>query len=138
VRQSFFLQLAFLGALRYPEGNPIECDRQVYRAARAALAAVDVRFLHRDIFDAACKDDPPFDFVSLSDVPSFLPDVAAGAFLQRLKRQLSPNALVVSRGHLRVIKPADDGFENVSSSYASLFAEETTQLWTIQVHRLRS
>jgi S-adenosylmethionine-diacylglycerol 3-amino-3-carboxypropyl transferase len=134
VRQSFFLQVAFLGELRYAEGNPVECEPSVYAAARAALPDVEVRFRHGDIFEESLSHRP-LDFVSLSDVPSFLAEGVAEMYLQKLKGCLNPSALVVARGHMRVVRPRSTGFEDLTSDHSWLLAQESTQLWTIQVHR---
>lgn len=138
VRESFFLQLAFLGELRFAEGNPVECDEGVFASAKRGTATVDFRLQHGDVFAVAGATDTPIDFVSLSDVPSFLRDEPAKNYLQLLKPHLAPNAIVVARGHLRVVSPASTGYDDLGAQYRDLFATEKTQLWTIQAHRLRA
>jgi S-adenosylmethionine-diacylglycerol 3-amino-3-carboxypropyl transferase len=134
-RESFFLQMAFFGEIRYEEGCPIECDQATYDAARAALDEVRVTTAVGDLLDAGGAQ---VDFVSASDVPSFLPPETADSYLQRLKPRLSPGALVVSRGHLRVVTPVTDGFADVSGAHEALLSTERTQLWTIRVYQCLS
>ncbi|MBC3206143.1 DUF3419 family protein [Pseudomonas sp. SWRI111] len=137
VRESFFLQMLFFGELRYPQGYPLECDPQIFQSAREALKQCRVSVVQGDIVDcvAACTD---VDFVSLSDVPSFLPDATAATVLQRLRPALAEHALTVMRGHLRVVRPDCEGFRDVSSQYHEAIAREKTQLWRVQVYRQTS
>jgi S-adenosylmethionine-diacylglycerol 3-amino-3-carboxypropyl transferase len=135
-RESFFLQLAFFGEIRYEEGCPIECDRATWSAARECLDDVRITTAVGDLLDAPNVGPDGFvDFVSASDVPSFLPPQTADSFLQRLRPRLAPGALVVSRGHLRVVTPVIDGFSDLSGAHAIRLAAERTQLWTIRVHQ---
>lgn len=134
VRESFFLQQIFLGRVVHDVGLPVECDPQIYAAAKAALLDCDVQAIHVDAIEyAASRED--VDFVSISDVPSFLPDDRAASFLQEMRSALSPGALVVSRGHMRVAHPRLDGYEDVSAAHADLIAGERTGLWKVNVYR---
>lgn len=134
-RDSFFLQMAFLGELKYPEGNPDECGPQVFDAAKRALASTDIQLRDSDYRLFFKNGAQNVDFVSFSDVPSFLPDGDAHEFLQYMKAALVRDALVVTRGHLRVAHPNTDGFRVVSDDYGDLMSRERTQLWKIQVYK---
>jgi S-adenosylmethionine-diacylglycerol 3-amino-3-carboxypropyl transferase len=134
-RESFFLQMAFLGELHYPEGNPDECTPAVFHAAQQALGSTEIR-LHETDYRPFFQDEVrEVDFVSFSDVPSFLPDAAAQRFLQEMSPALVPGALVVTRAHLRVAHPNTAGFGVVSAQYRHLMDRERTQLWRIQIYR---
>jgi S-adenosylmethionine-diacylglycerol 3-amino-3-carboxypropyl transferase len=137
VRESFFLQMLFFGELRYPQGLPLECDPQVFRQARKALQECDLSVVQGDIFDcvARCRD---VDFVSLSDVTSFLPPADGSRVLQRIRPALSTHALTVIRGHLHVVRPDCKGFCDVTMQYQDALAREKTQLWRVQVYRQTS
>ncbi|WP_277759977.1 DUF3419 family protein [Pseudomonas sp. A34-9] len=137
VRESFFLQMLFFGELRYPQGFPLECDPQLFQQARKALRECELNVVQGDIFDcvATCRD---IDFVSLSDVPSFLPAKVGIDVLQRLRPALSEDALTVIRGHLHVVRPHYEGFCDVSAEYQEAIAREKTQLWRVQVYRQTS
>jgi S-adenosylmethionine-diacylglycerol 3-amino-3-carboxypropyl transferase len=132
-RQSFFLQLVFLGKLVYPEGNLEECDPATYSLARNALDHTRVHFICQSVMTT-----PPtrrYDFVYLSDVPSFLPPESAAQFLRQFKPLLSPAALLGVRGHLRIIRPETSGYTDVSARYSGLVESERTQLWTMDVYQ---
>lgn len=134
-RDSFFLQLALLGELKYPEGNPDECEPQVFHAAKRALASTELRLREIDYHSFFKNDAENVDFVSFSDVPSFLPNGEAHQFLQHMSRALVQDALVVTRGHLRVAHPNTTGFRVVSDDYPELMIRERTQLWKVQVYK---
>jgi S-adenosylmethionine-diacylglycerol 3-amino-3-carboxypropyl transferase len=134
VRESFFAQMIFFGELRFPEGFPVECNEDVYANARRALKSCDVEIVKGDLLGHIEKLTE-IDFVSLSDVPSFMPDSAAVSVLQRIKPSLSKNALAIIRGHQRVVHPVSDHFIDVSSQYQRLIESEKTQLWRIQVYQ---
>lgn len=137
VRESFFLQMLFFGELRYPQGFPLECDPRVFQRASKALQECELTVVQGDIFDcvATCSD---VDFVSLSDVPSFLPPAVGNGVLQRIQPALGEHAVAVIRGHLHVIKPDYTGFCDVTAQFQDAIARETTQLWRIQVYRQTS
>ncbi|RKH65861.1 DUF3419 family protein [Corallococcus llansteffanensis] len=133
-RKSFFLQMVFLGELRFAEGFPIEADPAVYRAAQRHARKCRIDFIQGDLVEEVRKQRD-VGFVSLSDVPSFLPPAREQTFLEELKPGLAPGALVVTRGHLRVVTPGHAGYAHVTDRYQDVLARETTQLWTIHVYQ---
>lgn len=134
VRESFFLQLLFLGDIVHEEGMPAECDADVYQAAKAGLRNARVELVRGDLV-RSLRGLRRVDFVSASDVPSFMPDLAAQAFLQSIRPTLSDGATVVTRGHLRVIAPRLDGFRDTTAEHVESIASERTQLWHVHVYR---
>lgn len=135
-RASFFLQMVFFGKLAYEEGFPVECDATVYAQARQGLQQCAVDVVQSDIVDAIAARRG-VDFVSLSDVLSFLPDSAAHEALQRLRPGLAADALIVLRGHLRVVRPDASGFVEVGDHHRPAIAGERTQLWHTHVYQLQ-
>lgn len=137
-RENFFLQVVFFGKLLYAEGNPCECQTAIYDRAQAALAHTQLEFRHGSIFDPPRPGDPPVDFVSCSDVPSYLPPPLEQTFLQQLRRKLAPGALVVLRTYLREPERADaSGFDDVTGEYARVIAGEKVGVYQVRVLRHR-
>ncbi|MFJ7313907.1 DUF3419 family protein [Pseudomonas sp. NPDC098747] len=134
VRESFFLQMLFFGELCYPQGFPLECDPRIFKSAREAIQQCELRIVQADILDCAAKHTD-VDFVSLSDVPSFMPEAVGASVLQRLRPSLADEALVVMRGHLHIVQPDCAGFCDISARYQDAIAREKTQLWRVQVYR---
>lgn len=135
-RKSFFLQLIFLGKVKYAEGLPIECEPAVFAAAQRAVKGCDISYVEGDVLEALSRIDSKIGFLSFSDVPSFLPDVQALGCLQSARRSLLPGALVVVRGHVRLVKPELAGYLDVSSRYAEIASRETTGLWDIATYQV--
>lgn len=133
-RESFFLQMVFFGELRFAEGFPVECDADVFEEARRALGGTTVSYVHGDILEVAQRAGD-VDFLSLSDVPSFLPAERERGFLQILRPGLAPGGLVVTRGHLRVARPDASGYACISERYADLMSAEKTQMWSVNVYQ---
>lgn len=77
----------------------------------------------------------PVDLVALSDVPSFLGSPREDTFLDEVALSLKAGAVVVVRGHLRVLTPSCAAFEDISASHQALIDGESTKLWTIHVYR---
>jgi S-adenosylmethionine-diacylglycerol 3-amino-3-carboxypropyl transferase len=132
-RRSFFLQMVFLGELQFADGFPIECDALIYEDAQRAARECRVDFVRGDVIEylGRCRG---VGFVSLSDVPSFLPAPADRTFLGRIRAGLADGAVVATRGHLRVVEPATDGYADISRMYEDVMSRETTQLWHVDIY----
>ncbi|MFJ2487049.1 DUF3419 family protein [Pseudomonas sp. NPDC087639] len=137
VRESFFLQMLFFGELRYPQGFPLECAPKIFKRAREALQQCELRVVQAYILDCVATLSE-VDFVSLSDVPSFMPEADGASVLQRLRPSLAEEALTVIRGHLHVVQPDCSGFGDITADYQKAIARERTQLWRVQVYRRTS
>jgi len=137
-RDNFFLQLAFFGQIKYPSGNTIECQPEIYAPAKNALQEVEVKYVNGDILDAANSLSEKVDFVSLSDVPSYLDDKAEKTFLQKLTPCLAKNALIVSRSYLKIPKHVDaSGYEKLNDHYQDLIQSEKVGVYNIDIYRWR-
>ncbi|NOK36003.1 DUF3419 family protein [Corallococcus exercitus] len=135
-RESFFLQLIFLGRIRYREGLPIECRADVYEQAQRHIRDCDVRFVEGDVLQSFGATGGGIDFLSLSDVPSFLPDDLAARCLQLAHSHMRRGGLAVIRGHVRLVKPDLTGYVDVSDRYKGIVDRETTGLWHIHSYQV--
>jgi len=136
-RENFFLQICFLGRLQYPEGNPLEVHPDVYPLAQKALqGGTQIELVERDVLGFAAKTQDKYDFVSLSNVPSYFSGAAESNYLQSLTRCLNRGALVVVRCYLRIPQGTDtSGFVDVSHEYEELAAKEKMQMYRIMVYK---
>ncbi len=136
-RENFFLQLCFYGYIAHAEGNPIEADPEVFQAMQAALrSGSSIELYQGDIIDFAGKASEKFDFVSLSDVPSYFTGERERNYLQSLRGCLNPGALVVVRCYLRVPESTNlSGYSDVSDLYADAIAAEKTQMYRVFVYQ---
>jgi S-adenosylmethionine-diacylglycerol 3-amino-3-carboxypropyl transferase len=136
-RENFFLQICFLGRLQYPEGNPLEVHPDVYEQAQKSLqAGTEIELLERDVLGFAARTQEKYDFVSLSNVPSYFSGAPESNYLQSLARCLNRDALVVVRCYLRIPQGTDtSGFVDVSHEYQDLAAKEKMQMYRILVYK---
>lgn len=134
-RSNFFLQLIFLGHIRFEEGLPIECHPDVYARAQAHVKSCEVHFIEGDVLTSFGATGGNIDYLSLSDVPSFLPDETAQHCLQRARPYMRTGGLAVIRGHVRLVRPLLEGFLDDSSRFADITSRETTGLWHIRAFR---
>lgn len=136
VNKSFFAQLCFFGKLINDRANPIEVNKGVFDAAKQGLKKCKVTYINGDIMAVIQKSElKSLDFISLSDVPSFMKGDSELNYLQLTRPHLANSGKVVVRGNLRVTDPVKEGFEEIGSSYQELFKQESTQLWNINVYQ---
>ena len=134
-KENFFLQLCFLGCLRYSEGNPVEAQPEVFTAAQAILKGdCDVNLIQDDLLSYAGKTKRKFDFLSLSDVPSYFRGETERTFLQQLARCLLPGAICVMRFFLRIPENTDiSGYVDITENFAALLSAEKMQMYSIKI-----
>jgi S-adenosylmethionine-diacylglycerol 3-amino-3-carboxypropyl transferase len=136
-RDNFFLQLTFLGRLRYGRVT-VEAREEVFSAMKAKLPKLDVQYMNEDLLAYAEKGEHKFDFVSLSDVPSYFSAHQDNVYLQRLAKGLNPGALVVVRCYLRVPENTDlTGYADVTNDYDHLIKEEKTQIYRTFIYEYK-
>ncbi len=136
-RDNFFLQLTFLGRLRFGRCT-VEAREEVFNEMKARLPKLDVRFANEDLLAYAERGEHRFDFVSLSDVPSYFSAHQDRIYLQRLSKGLAKGALVVVRCYLRVPENTDlTGFEDVTQEFHKEIAEEKTQIYRTFIYEYK-
>ena len=92
--------------------------------------------LEGDFFEQAVSCGMRFDFVSLSDVPSYFAGEREVNYLQALRPCLLPGATIVSRCYLRIPENTDfTGFTDVSEQYRDVIAAEKMQVYKIFIYR---
>lgn len=134
-RSNFFLQLIFLGRIRFEEGLPIECRPDVYARAQACVQNTEVQFVEGDVLTVFGATGGGIDYLSLSDVPSFLPDEAAADCLQLARPHMRDGGLAIIRGHVRLVRPRLDGYQDETARFTEIASRETTGLWHINAFR---
>jgi S-adenosylmethionine-diacylglycerol 3-amino-3-carboxypropyl transferase len=135
-RENFFLQLSFLGELRYAEGNPVEAHEKVFQKCKSSLKeGALVRFERANLIDYLEQlPAKSIDFVSLSDVPSYFSGELEANYLTRIAPALREKALVVLRSYLRVPEGTSlAGYREVTDDYANEIAGEKTQMYKVQI-----
>jgi S-adenosylmethionine-diacylglycerol 3-amino-3-carboxypropyl transferase len=137
-RESFFLQLLFFGQVVFSEGCPIECQPEVFEAAKKAVGETRVSYKRGDLIETAASEKQPIDFLSLSDVPSYFSGELERKFLQRVAPALTKDALVVLRNYLHVPQGLDlTGFETATEEFRREIDAEKVGVYLIDIYRHR-
>jgi S-adenosylmethionine-diacylglycerol 3-amino-3-carboxypropyl transferase len=97
VRKNFFLQMIFLGEVRYEEGLPPEAHPEVFQ--RAKDSTTEVRFTLGNFLELTQKN--AYDFYSLSDTISYVADADAKTFVPKLHPEVPKGALILIRSFMR-------------------------------------
>ncbi len=134
-RDNFFMQLVFFGQIKHPEGVTIEAHEDVFLACKRQLEKkASINLVQANVIDYAKSTKERFDFVSLSDVPSYFSGDTEKNYLQDLRQCLNPGALVVLRSYLRIPEGTImTGYTEVTPRYQDLIALEKVQVYDIQV-----
>lgn len=115
IRKNYFLQVLFLGGVAYEEGLPLEAREDVLLAIKDS--PTKVQYHQANLLEIL--KSKPYDFVSLSDTISYLPEEEAKRLLQNLPQQTKSGSRMVIRSFLR--RPP--GIE--SSGWTKLAVEES-------------
>lgn len=133
-RNNFLLQLLFFGRLQFPEGNPIECNKNVFSSAKQGIKKAHISYIQGDFIEEIAKTDRHIDFLSFSDIVSYFDGDAEKTFLQKIHQSLSLNCILVLRYYLRVPELIDlEGYEEVTESHRELINQEKTQMYLIKI-----
>lgn len=135
-RESFFLNLCFFGKLKFHEGNPVESSHETLE--RIKNSSCEVSFLASDMIKHLSEGDKKYDFLSLSDVPSYFGGELERKFLQMIKPSLNPGAIVVIRYYLRICDTDISGYKDVTNDYADLLRHEKVQMYKVNIYQFGS
>lgn len=138
-RENYFLQLCFLGELRFPEGSPVEALESVFNASKETLKKdPEIKLVLDNVLEYSRKSDEKFDFVSLSDVPSYFQGEDERQYMQGLKRNLNKDAVVVMRAYLRVPEGTIlTDYEDISETHRLLIDKEKVQMYKTFIYRFK-
>jgi S-adenosylmethionine-diacylglycerol 3-amino-3-carboxypropyl transferase len=103
VRKNYFMQVLFLGFIRYEEGLPLEAHRFIVDQIKASKTKLT--YNQGNLLDYLNKS--PYDFVSLSDTISYLSQDDARNVLKRLHPDTAKGSKMVIRSFLKAPKEID-------------------------------
>ena len=97
VRKNYFLQVLFLGFIRYEEGLPLEAHRSIVDAVKKSKT--QLAYHQGNLLEFVKKT--PYQFISLSDTISYLDQDDATNILQNLHPQTAAGSHMVIRSFLK-------------------------------------
>lgn len=97
LRKNYFLQMMFLGELRYEEGFPTEVHPEIFRRCKSAESQV----LYSKSNFIEILEKRAFDFYSLSDTLSYVASQEASGLLARIPAGSKSGATLVIRSFMR-------------------------------------
>lgn len=138
-QNNFFLQLCFLGQLKYAQGVSTEAEPDVFARCKETLAHTQWNFVQGDLVETLSQSKSkllPVDFVSLSDVPSYFKPPIEQNFLQEIRSSLAPEGLVVTRNYLRIPEHLNtQGYREITSQYTSVIQNERMQMYDVHIYQ---
>ena len=133
VCNNYFMQIVILGKIVHESGMPFECNQEIFSKAKEALQHTNIIYIQSDILNQNVTL-PSADFISLSDIPSYLGGERERNFLQLLKNRLNNNGIIVSRYYMHIPQEVDyTGFENITNDYAQAVENDKVQMYTIEI-----
>jgi len=135
LKDCFFLQLSFLGNIKNLSGVPCEAQAEVYLDIKKYIDKVAINFLNIDLIEHLATGSKNYDFLSLSDVPSYFDDELGETFLQKIKPSIALNGIVVVRYYLRIYHPFLDGFEDITTQFENGIKAEKTQMYQVKIYK---
>jgi len=97
VRKNYFMQILFLGEIRYEEGLPLEAHEHIFHNCKKSPTRIHYHV--GNLLEILPK--MPFDFISLSDTISYLPTNDANQILQKLHAGTKEKSRVIIRSFMR-------------------------------------
>lgn len=132
VRKNYMMQLFFLGKIHYEEGLPLEVQPATLGALKRSKTKV--HYVQKDLVESLASK--PFDFISLSDTISYLPDEAANAILQKLHPNCAPGSTLVMRSFLRAPQAIDErGWTPDATANAEAYELDGTGIYRFHIYR---
>jgi S-adenosylmethionine-diacylglycerol 3-amino-3-carboxypropyl transferase len=98
IRENFFVQLVFFGKLIDSRAYPILIQSSNYKNTQELLKNTQINFEVGSIFDHS----KTYDFISLSNVPSYLVNDLERDYLKIMEKLLNPEGVLFERHYLRV------------------------------------
>ena len=132
-QKSFFLQLCFYGKIKSLLGVPVEAQKENFE--RIHNSKTSVEYVQEDFVSYLAKGEKQFDFLSLSDVPSYFQGDLERDFMQKIKPGLKPGAILVTRYYLRKSECNLDGYVDISENHHKLIELEKVQMYDIRVYK---
>jgi S-adenosylmethionine-diacylglycerol 3-amino-3-carboxypropyl transferase len=130
LKEVIFFRFVFFGKVLHEVALPIEFRPDIFESIKNSK--VFPQYETGSVFEE--KSDIKYDFISLSDVPSYLGGDLEKEFLQIMKERLTTEGTIVNRYYLRRPEGMNlTGLKDVSSDYKSLSSQELVQMYDVHI-----
>ncbi|MBA2404179.1 MAG: DUF3419 family protein [Bdellovibrionales bacterium] len=130
VKRSHFLQLCFCGKVLFPEALPIEFSPEIFKKIKAS--SITPTYQQGSVFERT--EATQYDFLSLSDVPSYLSGDIEKNYLQNISANVAKNGVIVNRFYLRTTEQTNEAsFQNITVDHRGLISQELVQMYMVQI-----
>lgn len=137
-RESFFAHLCFFGEITHSDGNPIEAHEKNFMAVKKALEEQRVvQYFQGDLVKilSGQEHENTYDYIGLSDVPSYFKEETERDFLQNIKGSLLQNGVVCLRNYLRIPNCDTLGFEDITHKFSDLYPKEKVGVYHFKLYQ---
>jgi S-adenosylmethionine-diacylglycerol 3-amino-3-carboxypropyl transferase len=137
IKDSFFLQLLLTGRFEYFEKLSPDFSLSTFKTIKNRLNSDLVVHYIQDHVISWLKDScsERFDFIGLSDVPSYFNHADGVSFLQNIRPVLNDRGVVVVRYYLRICEPKLDGFKEITSQFQNVIESEKVGVYQIKIYQ---
>lgn len=132
-QKSFFLHLCFYGRIKSFMGVPVEASQESFNRVKKSKTVVE--YVKEDFVSYLSKGEKTYDFLSLSDVPSYFQGTLEKEFMQKIRPSLKAGAIIVNRYYLRTSECDLTDFEDVTSAYDTLLQNEKVQMYNVKIYK---
>ncbi|MCF8059625.1 MAG: DUF3419 family protein [Bacteriovoracaceae bacterium] len=135
-RNSFFAHLCFFGKITHSDGNPVEATEENFlKVKEKILSGPRPEYHQGNLVEILASDllKNKFDFIGLSDVPSYFKGELEHTFLQTIKGSLMDGGVIVLRNYLRIPNSDKTGFEDVTHLFSDLYPQEKVGVYRFQI-----
>lgn len=131
-RRSYFLQILFLGRIRYEEGLPTEAHQHVFDRIRTS--PTELKYHSGNLLDFL--PEAPWDFVSLSDTVSYLSADDSNSVLSLLPAATKSGSQVVIRSFMKAPTAIDaTGWEELRTEQETAWKNDVTGVYRFHIYR---
>lgn len=132
-QKSFFVNLCFYGKIQSLQGVPVEAGKDSFERIKNFKG--QIHYLNQDMLLHLKSGDRKYDFLSLSDVPSYFKGDLERNFMQMIRPGLNPGAIVINRYYLRIPECDLSGFTEITGKHQNIIEEELVQMYTIKIYQ---
>ena len=104
--------------------------------AKNGLKKTKITYICNDVIKEAKHPSMPIDFLSFSDVPSYLQPPREQEFLQEIKNGISPGGIIINRYYLRIPENLNtDGYQDITDNFKWNISKEKIQMYSFGIYK---